>query len=160
MIKAKASKRAPIFWIGLAVLAVLTLTGLRAAFDRNFRQGLWLYTAVVYADIIKPNDPVTRQIRHDPSREWGHKVSLTPKPFAVGTTRSEVLKRLAEAKYKADPDDTFSIRHPEPVPRGGVHYSMSADEFPCQILYDVVVRFDASDRLVDAYGAEEETGCL
>lgn len=153
-------KMTPLRWIALGLVGILAATALRAAFDRNFRNDLWLYAAIVYADITKPNDPVTRRIRNDPSREWGHKVALTPKPFVKGTTRPEVLKQLGNAKYKTDPDDTFTIRGPEPIPAGGLHFSKSADEFPCQVLYDVVVRFDASDRLVDAYGAEEETGCL
>jgi hypothetical protein len=147
-------------WIALGLVGIVAATALRAAFDRNFRNDLWLYAAIVYADITKPNDPVTRHIRNDPSREWGHKVSLLPRPFAMGTSRSEVLKQLVAARYESDPDETFSLRHPEPIPPGGLHFSMSADEFPCQILYDVVVRFDASDRLIDAYGAQEETGCL
>jgi len=160
MIAANAKKRGPIFWIALAILAALTATGLRAAFDRDFRNDLELCAAIIYADITKPNDPVTRHIRDDPSREQAHKVPLMPKPFARGIARSEVLKQLTDAKYKANPGDMFTIRHPEPIPPGALHFSMSADELPCEILYDVVVKFDASDRLVDAYGAEEETGCL
>ncbi len=155
-----SKKMPPLRWIAVGLVGVVVATGLHATFDRDFRDDLALYAAVIYSDITKPNDPVTRQIRNDPSREQAHKVSLMPTPLVKGMGRSEVMKQLADAKYKPDPNVTFTIRHPEPIPSGALHFSMSADELPCQIFYDVVVRFDASNRLVDAYGASEETGCL
>ncbi len=101
-------------------------------------------------------DAVTRSLsRPNPTRI----VPLTPKPFAPGSASADAIQRLEAAGYAADPTPTFSLRAPQAVPADGKHFYKSVTRFPCVTRYEVVVRIDASGRLIDAYGTSDPQAC-
>ncbi len=146
---------AAIVLVGVAVVAIWRPAGDTAG----------LVVAMVWSDIVKPNDPVTRQIREDFAkwhRDAGDKVSLIPEPFVAGTPKDAVIAQLTQAKYKPDADGYFaftgkSVR--DDAKDNGLYYVMSTNEGPCDVSYQVMVRFDASGELSDAEGTEV-SACL
>ncbi|MFT4077174.1 MAG: hypothetical protein QM647_16725 [Asticcacaulis sp.] len=144
------------------LLTVICLTiGFAALFMLNasFRQTSILIGLLIYTEITKPNDAVTRTIR-DGSHEWGTAIALTPKPFKTGDAEGDVLQRLSRAKYTVDSDKTFSWRKPKQFPPGSQFYERSVEGLPCSLHFEVVVRFDNQHRLIEAWGTEDEAGCL
>ena len=114
---------------------------------------------VAYSEITKPNDAVTRTIRNG-SNEWGAAIALTPKPFKTGDAQDDVLRQLSKAKYTTDSDKTFSWSKPKSFPADSQFYEKSVEGVPCSVHFEVVVRFDDQHRLVEAWGTEDEAGCL
>lgn len=144
------------------LLTVIGLTiGLAALFTLNvsFRQTSILIGLLIYTEIAKPNDAVTSAIRNG-RHEWGMAIALTPKPFKTGDAEDDVLQRLSRAKYTADSDKTFSWSKPRQFSASSQFYERSVEGLPCSIHFEVVVRFDNQHRLVEAWGAEDEAGCL
>ncbi|WP_303830374.1 hypothetical protein [Asticcacaulis taihuensis] len=145
----------------ILLLMVCVVTGLVALLTLNaqFRQSAIIMGLVIYSDIIKPNDPVTRTIRNG-SNEWGAATELTPKPFKKGDAEDDVLRQLSKAKYTADTDKSFSWRKPRSFPAGSQFYERYVEGLPCSVHFEVVVRFDDQHRLIEAWGTEDEAGCL
>jgi hypothetical protein len=114
--------------------------------------GLALTASLSGCSVLGMRDPVTHTIAQ------GGPVSLMPKPFDSSLTGSEVIRRLQADGYKPDSLPVFSIKR-QAIPKDGRHYSKSVSSFPCLVIYDVVVRVDSSDRLIDAYGATRAMAC-
>ena len=149
-------KKRPIF------LTVICLTvGLAALLTLNaqLRQTAIIMGLVAYSEITKPNDAVTRTIRNG-SNEWGAAIALMPKPFKTGDAEDDVLRQLSKAKYTTDSDKTFSWSKPKSFPADSQFYEKSVEGVPCSVHFEVVVRFDDQHRLVEAWGTEDEAGCL
>lgn len=144
----------------LLIVTCLTI-GLAALFTLNasFRQTTILIGLLFYTEITKPNDAVTRTIRNG-GNEWGTAIALTPKPFKAGDAEEDVLRRLSKAKYTIDSDKTFSWSKPRQFPADSQFYERSVEGLPCSLHFEVVVRFDDQHRLIEAWGAEDEAGCL
>ena len=145
----------------LLTVAAIALAGVAVvAIWRPAGDTAGLVVAIVWSDMVKPNDPVTHRIREDFGK-WhrvaGDKVSLIPEPLVAGTPKDAVIAQLAQAKYQPDADGAFAFTG---MTKGdGLYYVMSATEGPCDVSYQVMVRFDAAGALVDAEGTET-MGCL
>ena len=143
----------------LTVAAIALVVAAIVAVDRPFRDDMYLIAAVYWSEIVKPNDPVTHRIREDFGK-WhrvaGDKVSLIPEPFVAGAPKDEVVKQLITAKYHPDANGYFAFtgKTVSDATDNGLYYVMSANEGPCDITYQVMVRFDASGGLSDAQGTE------
>jgi hypothetical protein len=126
-------------WTGLAILAVaLELTGCATP---------------------GTGDAITRAIA---SGEDAH-ASLMTRTFAPSLTGSEVIRQLEaagyrRARYSVNNRDTYS-RDREPIPADGRHYVKFITQFPCLNEYEVVVRIDPSDHLIDVYGTHWQPAC-
>lgn len=150
-------KRRPIMLACIALIAAFAIT---VTVSKTFRENLIIYGLIVYSDLTKPNDPITRAIRTRPSREWGSEVVLIPYPFSRGETESDVDRLLARGRYQTDKEALFSPRNSKQFPDGSRFYTMNVTELPCNIRYEVVVRYDDQGRLTDASGTSDEAGCL
>lgn len=99
-------------------------------------------------------DAVTRGI------ESGRGVngSLMPQTFAPSFTGTEVIRRLEAAGYRPDRSRIVG-KNRTPIPADGQHYRKSVTEFPCLNIFEVVVRTDPSDRIIDVYGTHWQAAC-
>lgn len=145
----------------ILLLMICVVMGLIALFTLNaqFRQSTIIMSLVIYSEITKPNDAITRTIRNG-SNEWGAAIELTPKPFKKGDADDDILRQLSKAKYTVDTDKSFSWRKPRSFPAGSQFYERSVEGLPCSVHFEVVVRFDDQHRLLEAWGTEDEAGCL
>ena len=145
----------------LLTVAAIVLVGVAfVAIWRPAREMTTLLAIIGWTTVFRPNDPVTHYIREDYikwKRDDGDKVSLIPEPFVAGTPKDAVIAQLTQAKYKPDPDGAFAFTG---ATKGdGLYYVMSTTEGPCDVSYQVMVRFDAAGGLVDAEGTET-MGCI
>ncbi|WP_349319465.1 hypothetical protein [Asticcacaulis sp. MM231] len=149
-------KKRPIFLLMISVLIGFTVL---FTLNAQFRQSTILLGLIVYSEVTKPNDAITRTIRNG-SHEWGKAIALTPKPFKIGDPESDVLRHLSKAKYTTDTDKAFSWSKPKSFPADSQFYEKSVGGLPCSLHFEVVVRFDDQHRLLEAWGTEDEAGCL
>jgi len=79
----------------ILLLIICAAIGLIALFTLNaqFRQSTSIMALVIYSDITKPNDAVTRTIRNG-TNEWGTAIELTLKPFKNADVEDNVLRQL------------------------------------------------------------------
>jgi len=99
-------------------------------------------------------DAITRAIE---SREDSNG-TLMPRTFAPSLTGTEVGRRLVAAGYKPDLSPV-PWRFRKPIPADGLLYSKWVTRFPCINAYEVVVRVDSNDRLIDVYSAQWQPAC-
>ncbi len=149
-------KKRPVLW----TLAGLVLVfGLALAVSRTVRFVVFIVAAAVYTDLTKPNDPLTRVVRNTYAG-GSRPVMLTPQPLQVGEPRAEVEALLAKGKYQPDPQERFDSAKPYPFAAGSLFYRRIVDGAPCQLRYEIIVRYDAQDRLIEATGGENEPMCI
>ncbi len=84
--------------------------------------------------------------------------SLMPKTFAPSLSGAEVIRRLEAAGYKEDRSRVFG-KNRTAIPADGRHYRKSVTEFPCLNSYEVVVRTDPLDHVIDVYGTHWQPAC-
>lgn len=99
-------------------------------------------------------DAVTRGIESG----QGASGSLMPQTFAASLTGADVIRRLEAAGYKHDSSRVFG-KNGAHIPADGRHYRKSVTKFPCLNTYEVVVRTDRSDRVIDVYGTHWQPAC-
>ena len=149
-------KKRAILWT-VVILCLLSIGAISAY--KPWRDMALLIGLLIYSDVTKPNDPLTRTIRNAPTG-WGELVALTPKPLKIGMTKTEVEQVLADGKFKPTENRDFSWHHPRTLPADSQFYSKSVDGLPCALNYTVIVRYDDHQTLVEAMGTENEAGCL
>lgn len=94
-------------------------------------------------------------------RQWNQLNNLTPVPLAIGQSRAEAEAALLKAGYGRGGSDRWRLSDDQkPLVARADIWTLDYRGLPCNIIYQVFVEFDASDRLVSAWGRILEAGCL
>lgn len=149
-------------YFSYGLIGVFALMAIALGANAGIRDRLGLIVGLVYSDLTKPNDPLTRTLRGGgkAGSGWGSAVQLIPIPLTRGEARHDVDLVLAKGKYTADRQRNFSWHSPREFPAGSLFYAKHVDGAPCSLTYEVVVTYDDNGRLLDAVGNQEEAGCL
>ena len=91
---------------------------------------------------------------------WGEMIDLTPKPFSIGASQSNIIKSIKRAGFSRTPDDEVWALYSNEISDGYALYQREGNNLVCAIEFYVFVKFDDFGFLVSAKGTEHEHGCL